>query len=47
MGWIRLGAIEEFEDNDATSVRVGDRRLAIYRFGEEFHAIKNLSLIHI
>jgi nitrite reductase (NADH) small subunit len=37
--FIAVGAIDDFKDGEGKAVEVGDRMVAIFRKGNEFHAI--------
>lgn len=39
MGFVTVGRLEDFEDGEGKGVSVGGRQLAIFRFGNEFHAV--------
>jgi len=36
-----VGAVDEFPDGEGREVRIGARRIAVYRCGQEFFAVKN------
>ncbi len=40
--WLRIGRLEEFPAGGARSVRVGARRMAIFRVGEEWFALEDV-----
>ncbi len=47
-----VGKLDDFPDGRAIEVRVGARRIAVYRLGDEFYALKNLcphqgDLLHV
>ena len=41
-----VGKLEDFPDGRAMEVRVGARRIAVFRVGEEFYALKNICPHH-
>lgn len=42
MSFQAVGEVEDFPDGKGVEVRVGVRRIAVYRLGNEFFAVKNL-----
>ena len=42
MNYQVVGKLDDFPDGRAVEVRIGARRIAVYRTGEQFHALKNI-----
>ena len=42
MSYVKVGKIEDFVDGKGSEVLVGARRIAVFRDGEDFRAIKNI-----
>ena len=41
-----VGKLDDFPDGRAKEVRIGERRIAVFRIGDELHAIKNICPHH-
>ena len=42
MSFLKIGSVADFPEGKAVPVRVGARRIAVYRIGDEFFAVKNI-----
>ena len=42
MSFLKIGNVSDFPEGAAVAVRVGARRIAVYRVDDEFFAIKNI-----
>ena len=42
MSFLRIGTLANFPDGKGIPVRIGTRRIAVYRIGDELFAVKNI-----
>ena len=42
MSFVKIGIISDFPEGAPVPVRVGARRIAVYRIGDEFFVVKNI-----
>mgnify|MGYP001306176127 CR=1 FL=1 len=42
MSYVKVGQLDDFEDGKGSEVLVGVRRIAVFRDGQQIHAIKNI-----